>query len=388
MKIFNAEVECTAAEVGYDATRLDAVNRFFTRMIEDKIIFGVSYRLARRGKVFAAASIGSRHYNNPDIQMMPNTPFGLASQTKQFAAVGILMMAEDGLVSIDDAAAKYLPQFDGAPYNEITLMHLLTHTSGLHAHAGLIPDKYQVDTYEQIRLQYEKDGKEIDWIATGIKQGLRYKTGTEWQYCSFGLEIIAAIIEKVSGIPYRTFVQEKICKPLGMTNTTYDLSPEMADNAVVFNNWSEKDFEEAKNTVKKEEVWDLLPSAGSGMYSTTEDMIRFGIMLQQNGRLGDTRILGRKAIELLSTQRLFNVPDNCWGSTEKDRKYGLCVDMRRFPNAFYSTGTFLHEGSGHSVTIVDPKEEMVCSCVYPWVNDAWNADCNGRLYNVMWSGLL
>jgi len=388
MKIHYEKTDCPAAEVNYDSRRLDAVNKFFTRMIENKIIYGVSYRLARRGKIFAAASLGGRHYNNPGFPMLPDTPFGIASQTKMFTAVAVLMLAEDGLISIDDTVAKYLPQFDGSPYNEITLMHLLTHTSGLYPE-GSIPDKHHVGAYEHIRTQYDQDGASTDWIAAGLRGGMRRKPGTEWQYCSFGITVLGAILEEVTGIKYKTFIIDKICTPLGMTSTTFDPSPTTAKNAIVFNEWNEKFLSEVENGIKSDEgPWDIMPSAASGLFSTTEDMVSFGIMLEQKGRVGDVRILGRKAVELMATQRLFNIPDICWGSDEKDRKYGLGVDMRRFPNAFYSPGTFLHEGSGHSVLIVDAAEEMVCSCVYPWVDGKWNGDCNGRLYNVMWSGLI
>jgi hypothetical protein len=62
------------------------------------------------------------------------------------------------------------------------------------------------------------------------------------------------------------------------------------------------------------------------------------------------------------------------------------MDMRRFPSALTAPGTYFHEGAGHSVTIIDPREEMVAVCVYPWVSN-WNHIVNNRLYNVMWSGL-
>jgi len=174
-----------------------------------------------------------------------------------------------------------------------------------------------------------------------------------------------------------------------MKNTTFNLSPEAAGNAVIFAPWMEKMHNDIQNGVKQDEtIWDLMPPAGSGVYSTTADMVRLGIMLQQYGRLGDVRILGRKAVELMAVPRLFNIPDFCWGSNEKDRKYGLGVDMRHFSGSLTSPGTFFHEGAGQSVLIIDPVEEMVCSCVYPFVNGQFDADCNGRLYNVMWSGLI
>ncbi|MCL2357690.1 MAG: beta-lactamase family protein [Defluviitaleaceae bacterium] len=183
MKVYQGTTDCAAEEVGYDSGRLDAVNNFFARMIEKNIIFGVSYRPARKGKVFAAASLGSRHYNNPDLPMMPDTVYGLASQTKAFAAVSIFMLAEDGLISVDDNAGKYLAQFADAPFNEITLLHLLTHTSGLYPE-GSIPVAHHIGAYEHIESEWEKSGDDTDRIAAGLRGGMRRKPGEEWQYCS------------------------------------------------------------------------------------------------------------------------------------------------------------------------------------------------------------
>ena len=388
MQIQTGLVDCKPEEIGFAVSRLTAINDFFIRMIKSKVIFGVSYHLARRGKIFAAASIGCRHYGNPDLPMLPNTVFRLASQSKLFTIVAMHILAEDGLISIDDKVAKYLEQFDGAPYNEITLLHLLTHTSGLYAHPGCIPDKHHVDAYSHIRTAYEQE-ENFDWIAAGLRAGLRRKPGEEWMCSNFGMELLGAVIEKVTGEKYRDYITAKIFKPLEMTNTSYALTPDAAQNTLVFNEWNEKDLTNIVNGIKPDlSAWTHIPPGGSGAYSTTGDMIRFGIMLSQWGRLGDVRILGRKSIESMTTQRLINIPDNCWNAEEPDRKYGVGVDMRRFPSTLYSQGTYLHEGAGHSVLIVDPKEEMVCSCVYPWVNGEFNNDCNSRLYNVMWSGLL
>lgn len=387
MNIIQGIVDCKPEEIGYDSSRLDAVNAFFARMIENKAIHGVSYRLARRGKTFAAAAIGSRHYKDPGVAMQPDSIFSIASQTKMFTAVSIWALVEDGLVSIDDKVAKYLPQFDGAPYDQITLYHLLTHTSGLYPE-GSIPDKHHIGCWDHIERQAEKDGKDTDWVAAGLRGGLRRSPGTEWQYCSFGIMVLGEIVRAVTGIHSETFIMERICKPLGMTDTAFDSTPETARRAVAFGEWDVK-WQEAVERGEKPDrgIWDIMPRVSGGLMSTTNDLIRFGIMLQQWGRLGDTRILGRKAVESMATQRLHGVPDYCWGSNTAERFYGLGMDMRRFDGSLTSPGTYFHEGAGHSVLIVDPKEEMVCSCVYPWVNDFDN-DCNSRLYNVMWSGLI
>lgn len=155
MNVIQGSVDCKPGEVGYDGTRLDVVNNFFAGMIERKVIHGVSYRLARHGKTFAAASLGSRHYKKPDVLMQPDSVYGIASVTKMFTAVAIQILAEDGFLSVEDKVARYLPQFDGEPYNQIALLHLLTHTSGLYSE-GSIPDKHHEDCFAHIERQYKK----------------------------------------------------------------------------------------------------------------------------------------------------------------------------------------------------------------------------------------
>ena len=386
MKVIQGTRECAPSEVGYDETRLDAVNGFFQCMIDNKVIHGVSYRLARNGKVFASAALGSRHYKKSDVLLKPETNFRIASQTKMFAAFAIQLLVEDGLLSVEDKVADYLPQFDSAPYNEITITHLLTHTSGLSPE-GSIPDKYRTGAWEFIEEQAKIDGLNTDWLAAGLKCGLRRPPGTEWQYCSFGTVILGAVITKLTGINCEKFILDRICKPLRMDSTTFDPSYEALNNGVIFDKYTEDEIKNTKKKNNEKSVWDDVPRVGGGLYSNTADLIRFGIMMSQWGQYDGVRIIGRKAIESMIEQRLFNIPNFCWGANDNDRRYGLGVDLRRFPGSLTSVGTYFHEGAGHSVMIIDPVEKMVCSCVYPWVKD-WDAACNGRLSNVIWSGLI
>lgn len=390
MNILQGKVDCAPADVGYEASRLEAVNAFFSRMIEQNTIFGVAYRLARRGKTFASAAIGSRHYRKPDELMQPDTVFRIASQTKTFTATAIQIFVEDGLLAIEDKVAKYLPQFDGPPYDQITIFHLLTHTSGMYPESeAAMPDKHLVRCYGHIEQQFEKDGMDTDWIAAGLRGGLRRPPGSEWQYCNFGFQLLGAVIEKASGMTAPEFIESRICKPLGMNDTGYAPTVDMARRAVIFDKYTEEKMEDIiQGKPREKSFWDILPSTAGGLTSSVDDILRYGVMLQQGGRLGDTRVLGRKAVESMTTQKLSGVPDYCWGGNYLDHIYGLGWEIGWAAGALPSSGTFKHEGAGHSVLIVDPKEELVCVCVYPWVNGQWNADCNNRLFNVIWSGLI
>lgn len=387
MNTAQGAVDCAPAEVGYDASRLDAVNAFFARMIEQNVIHGATYCLARYGKVFASAALGSRHYAKPDIPMAPDTPFSAASITKAFTATAIQNLVEDGLLAIDDPVAKFLPQFDGEPYSGITLHHLLTHSSGLYPESG-IADKHHPTWRVFAEQRYEEDGPDTDWIAAGLSGGLRKKPGEEWQYSNFGFQILGAVIHSVTGNRARSFIEERICKPLGMTASGFSLAPEAAERAVVFGKWDEQHLASIiRGKPKDASMWDLMPGTSGGLYTTASDLIRFGNMLLGMGRLGNVRILGRKAVERMTAQHLFDTKDFCWGANSPERRYALGWDMRYITGALPSQEMYFHEGSGASILIVDPLEELAGTWVIPWVGD-WSNDCSRRIVNVVWSGLL
>lgn len=135
-------------------------------------------------------------------------------------------------------------------------------------------------------------------------------------------------------------------------------------------------------------MWDMMPCTQGGLVSSTEDLLRFGIMLQQWGRLGGTRILGRKAVEVMSSKQINGIPTYCWGENKPDVPQGLGFTLRRFTGSLISPGAYSHEGAGASMLIIDPVTGLVCVCVYPWVNGEWNGDCNNRFCDVVWSGLI
>jgi CubicO group peptidase (beta-lactamase class C family) len=136
-------------------------------------------------------------------------------------------------------------------------------------------------------------------------------------------------------------------------------------------------------------VWKKIPSTGGGLYSTAYDLCRFGIMLQQGGYIDGNRILGRKAIEKMST--LYTQPhikDYCWNAGGPYRQYGLGPDMRCNDASIYTQGTFFHEGAGGCCLLIDPTEKMVAAWFIPFIDDVWSAE---PLYNaaaVMWSGII
>lgn len=152
-------------------------------------------------KAYGVASI------NNNTLVTTSTNFRLASITKQFTAMCILMLQEQGKLSLDDKIMKFFPDFP-LYGKDITVRNLLNHTSGLVDYESLIPDSQTVQVLDAdcLRLMYQVDS-------------LYFPAGTKYQYSNTGYAILALIVEKTSGKRFAEFLNENIFDTIGMTTT-------------------------------------------------------------------------------------------------------------------------------------------------------------------------
>ena len=391
------KTECAPADVDYSNERLELLKNHFQRLIDEKEIQCATYCLSRGGKIFAGGAIGKKSFReNDDSPALPDSIRRIASVTKLFTAVAIMKLVEDGLVRLDNLVADVLPQFATPPYDQINLFHLLTHTSGMHADSNCYPNKYQTGYWSLVDSAYKlhdpKKDSEFDWIAAAlgtIGSGVCTKPGTEWAYNSFGYSLLGAIIEKLTGIHAHKYIEDKIAKPLKLKDTMFKIMPKTIDRYIISDERTEEFLQDFKaGTIKKEPLWDKIPSTGGGLQSTAYDMNRFGNMVIQGGTLDGVRIIGRKAAEKMTSRALFNIPNRCWGADEADRGYGIGFDMRDGPAFTFSPGTYSHEGAGACALYMDPKEELVAAWIVPFVGNEWYPKALFNVVNIIWSGLL
>lgn len=388
--IINGKTDCSPEEVGYDSSRVLKLKAHFDRLIDEKKIFGATYCVARHGKTFLHGAIGRIANIEGDTRpVLPDTVIGIASETKTFTAVAIFKLMEDGLLRLDDPVGNYLPQFKEKPFDAVTIYQLLTHTSGIYPDENCFPDKYRAGPWQSIGLERDRTKSEdFDWISVGLRCGLKEEPGTHWMYCSFGFAILSAVIEAVSGIKAQTFIEENICIPLGMKDTRFDLTKDMAARSLArckeHDDWLKK---VASGVEDEGTIWEKVPNTGGGLYSTAQDLVIYGNMLLNKGTLNGVRILGRKAFEKMTTQALKNIPDFCWGAKTKERKYGIGFDMREGEAYTWSKGTFYHEGAGACSLIMDPVEDIVASYFVPFADDNWYSEALYNTHNIIWSGI-
>lgn len=186
--------------------RADRVDDYLKSEMEKHRIPGVALAIIEDGKAAKTQGYGLANLELT-VPATPDTVFEIGSVTKQFTAGGILLLAQDGKLSVDDKITMYLKGVPDA-WTNITIRHLLTHTSGIKNYTG-------IDGFE-LRLHLTQD----EFIKTMSKQPMDFKPGEKWKYCNTGFNLLGFIIENVSGRNYWDYMNDRIFGPLGMNATT------------------------------------------------------------------------------------------------------------------------------------------------------------------------
>lgn len=390
------KVEDTPEKAGYHGDRIDLLNRHFQSMIDRKLILSGSYCMARNGKIFADNALG--HFANDerfDKPFQPETIYSIASITKEIVAVAILKLVEDGLIRLDQPVWEIIEEFNTPPYNGITILHIITHTSGLFSDIGAHEDKYAEGWW---MLVDEKDVAET-WITAILKKGIRTQPGTEWSYSSAGYMILGEIISRVSGMRAENFITEYILKPCEMTDTHWEA--EATDELIKrYNIRTKEDVEKYEKYLEigleamKEEdkAWRVLPATAGGLKSTSRDLVKFGQMILNDGMYNGKRIIGRKALEIMRMDHTApEVKDWCWGNPGWHRTYGVGPDLLQLKvnkQQLISNNVMSHEGYGNCCLMIDYEEQFVAVwCAQYYNHGDWYGECLRNVASIMWSGI-
>ena len=315
-----------------------------------------SYKLAGVVSLIADKS-GKVHYKNllgyADVEakkaITEDNVFWIASMTKMFAGASIMMLADEGKVSLDDPVTKFIPQLTNwmvieerdqshvllkALARPVTVRHVLSHTSGLTGSSEL----QRVTGSDSTPLKAR--------ALSSVTGPLQWQPGDKYQYGNQGMNIAARIVEIVSGLAYEEFLQKRFFDPLGMTETTF--WPSEAQIARLAGAYGPN---KEKNGYARGGVGFLtkpysyrahrFPEAGGGLFSTTHDILRYGLMLANDGELDGRRYLSHAAMEELRKEQT--------GTTKVN--YSLGYHLRN--------GMFGHDGAYGTDLSVNPTNGMV-----------------------------
>ncbi|MGE5607893.1 MAG: serine hydrolase domain-containing protein [Bacillota bacterium] len=302
----------------------------------------------RNGRVYCKNLLG---YADVEARkpISENNVFWIASMTKMFAGASIMMLVDEGKVSLDDPVTKFIPQLDRWMVVEekdrahvllkplvrpVTVRHVLSHTSGL---AGM-SELQQVTGSDSTPLKAR--------ALASVTGPLQWQPGDKYAYGNQGMNIAARIVEIVSGMPYEEFLQKRFFDPLGMTETTFWPSEaQIARLAGAYGPNKEKNGYTRGDlgflTKPLSDQVHRFPEAGGGLFSTTHDIFRYGLMLANDGQLDGKRYLSHAAMEELQKKQT--------GTTNVN--YSLGYHLRN--------GMFGHDGAYGTDLSVNPETGMV-----------------------------
>ncbi|MEA2871859.1 MAG: hypothetical protein QOH67_1835 [Hyphomicrobiales bacterium] len=365
-----------AEDVGMSSERLNEIAKVINADIEKGRLPGAVIAVARKGKLVYFETFGFRD-KQAGVAMTKDTIFNIASMTKPMVALAALQLAERGKLLIDDPLAKYFPKFAQMEVAElnangdtitgkvpakqpITLRHLMMHTSGLIYGSRGNTAVHKLYPGSSSTAGATMEGTEfMDELA---KLPLLNQPGAVWDY-GFGLDVLGRVIEKVSGQTLGQYFQDNIFKPLGMTDTLFNIPPDKAARyAKALPTDPDTGLAQSVNPVLTQPL--KFECGGGCLASTAGDYMRFALALLNKGAYGETRILGRKTAEYMLTNQLGPEVKNLMANTDATRAdygFGLGLSVRTEAGrgrVMGSVGDFSWPGASGTNWWADPKEQL------------------------------
>jgi CubicO group peptidase (beta-lactamase class C family) len=254
-----------------------AVDEYLAAQVKAKGFVGMSVAVMRDGKIVLARGYGKASLQGPPVGV--DTMFAAGSITKQFTCACVLLLAEEGKLSISDPVAKYYPDLTRA--RDVTLHDLMAHTSGY-------PDFYPLDFIDR-RM---KKPIEVDALIKQYAGGeLDFAPGTRWSYSNTGYMILGRVVEKVSGKPFGVFLKERVLTPLGLSDTAFEPKPGGKNTATGYTAFALGDAEPA---TPESDGW--IYTAG-GLFTTPSDLCKWDLALM------DGKLLRPESLRVMTTVR-------------------------------------------------------------------------------------
>ncbi len=325
---------------------IPAVTERMQQYVEKAEAAGVVTLVAREGKRVHLSATG-----HADIEskrpMQTNTLFAIASMTKPITATAVMILQDEGKLSVSDPVSKHIPEFrdvrlkDAPPRREITIRDLMTHTSGVVG-------------------SQKNEGTLAETVRQIAARPLGFEPGARWQYGP-GITVCGRVVEVVAGTPYEKFLAERIFAPLRMKDTTF--FPNDAQQARIATLYRPGPKRKHPSLAPTDHWLSKLgpartPNPSGGLFSTAADLRRFYQMILNGGQLDGARILSEEAVREMTRVHTPNLktgftPGNGWG-------LGWCVVREpQGVTAMLSPGSCGHGGAFGTQGWIDPKRKII-----------------------------
>jgi CubicO group peptidase (beta-lactamase class C family) len=328
---------------------MKAVTECMETFVKSGEIAGAVTLIADRENTIHLSSVGMADIATSK-PMTPDALFWIASMTKPITGAAVMMMQEEGRLSVDDPVSKHLPEFhnlkdaDGREVT-ITIRQCLTHSSGLS---------------EVTQEEAAKSATLAELMPAIVSKPVKFTPGSKWEYCQTSINTAARIVEVVSGKSFPAFLQERLFDPLGMKDTTFYPTEEMCARVASSYRRNEDGTLEKVGIAflggKPYSDRNRYPMANGGLFSTAGDYAKFARMILNGGALDGHEYLKPESVKQMTTVQSGGLitgftPGNGWG-------LGWCVIREpQGVSAALSPGTFGHGGMFGTQAWIDPVKK-------------------------------
>lgn len=354
--------------VGMSSARLGRIVPTLSAAVDAGQLPGAVIAIARHGKLVFHEAVG---FLGPDrsTPMPKDALFAIASMTKPVTGVASMMLWEEGRLGLADPVERFLPALgnrrvavlagdrlvDTVPATRsITMLDLMRHTSGL---------TYGGRGTTEVHAMYPASSNAAgalfnteSFLSKLAVAPLLYQPGTVWDY-GLSIDAIGLVVEALSGQSLGTFLQERLFGPLGMIDTAFQVPAQRLARPLP----ADPDTGAAQSVPDRTQKL-LFECGGGGLASTALDYLRFAQMLLGGGVLGHTRLLGRKTVEMMRTNRLSPDIENRIPALDPNSDgygFGLTVAVRERVGALMgSLGEFYWNGAWGTMWFADPTEDL------------------------------
>ncbi|TWT38889.1 serine hydrolase domain-containing protein [Blastopirellula retiformator] len=327
------------------APNIAPISAAMQKFADEGKIAGAVTLVAKDGQIIHHAADGKAVLET-DRPMTTDTMFAIASMTKPITATAVMMLVDEGKLSLDEPVSKYLPEFadvklkDGkSPSRPITFRDCMTHTAGFQGS-------------QSFQTSLRDAAKEV---AT---RPLLFEPGSKWSY-SPGLTVAGAAVEVVSGIPLEKFLETRLFQPLGMNDTTFFPSKtQQARTAQIYSPGEQPGTLKASGNAYSDPSKVKGPNPSAGLVTTAADLVKFYQMMLDGGQADGKRYLSESAVAEMTKLQTGDLKTGFTAGCG----WGLGFYLVREPQGvtgMLSPGAFGHGGAFGTQGWIDPEKKMI-----------------------------
>jgi CubicO group peptidase (beta-lactamase class C family) len=366
---------------GFSAARLERVTAAMQGYIDQGEISGAVALGWRRGETGYFEALGMRD-DAEQLPMQKDTLFRIASMTKPVTSAAVMILIEEDQLALDAPIAQWLPELanprvlrdpaGALDHTEparapITVLDLLTHRAGFAYHFTATGPL--ADAYEAVFNGFESSASPDAWLAGVATLPLMFQPGARWHY-GIATDILGVLIQRVSGLTLGDFFRTRIFEPLGMRDTAFWVhESQLARLATAYSidPATRKRIVEDRPATSRWANPRRFQGGGGGLVSTAEDYLQFARLLLARGRVGETRLLSHRSVDLMRSNFLSRDQRRApafghivWAG----QGFGLGLSVvddpaQQLPLGYRSAGSFGWPGAYGTTWFGDPVEDMI-----------------------------